>query len=53
MIQPKNQAEDLLLSITINASSSNSEKSRTNIGIQNDQNKKTFHFKPSISIEGS
>ena len=56
MIRPKNETEDLLLSITKNCDMLIEQtKSRPEKTLEFKMNKprKTFHFKPSISLEGS
>ena len=56
MIQPKNQTEDLLLSITKNCETlieQTHRKAEETLEFKMIKPRETFHFKPAISIEGS
>ena len=56
MIRPKNETEDLLLSITKNCESlieQTHTKPQETLEFRMIQSKQTFHFKPPIPIEGS
>ena len=56
MIRPKNQTEDLLLSITKNFDTviePTRGKAEETLEFKMTKPKETFHFKPPISIEGS
>ena len=56
MIQPKNETEDLLLSITKNCETLNKQthrKADETLEYKMNKSKETFHFKPKIPIEGS
>ena len=56
MIKPKNETEDLLLSITKNCEMINKQTHRKPeeiLGFKMTKPKETFHFKPPIPIEGS
>ena len=56
MNRPKNQTEDLLLSITKNCETlieQTQRKAEETLEFEMIQSKQTFHFKPSISIDGS
>ena len=56
MIQPENKTEDLLVSITKNCETLIEEthtKPQDTLEYKMTQSKQTFHFKPSIPIEGS
>ena len=56
MIRPKNETEDLLLSITKNCETlieQTHRKAEETLDFKMIQSKQTFHFKPQISIEGS
>ena len=56
MIRPKNEAEDLLLSITKNCEKlleKTHTKPRETLEFKMIQSTQTFHFKPPIPIEGS
>ena len=56
MIRPKNETEDLLLSITKNCETlieQTHRKAEETLEFKMIQSKQTFHFKPPISIEGS
>ena len=56
MIRPKNETEDLLLSITKNCATlieQTHRKTEGTLEFKMIQSKQTFHFKPPIPIEGS
>ena len=56
MIRPKNETEDLLLSITKNCETlieQTRRKPEGTLEYKITKPKETFHFKPPISIEGS
>ena len=56
MIRPKNEAEDLLLSITKNCETlidQTHRKAEKTLEFKMIESRETFHFKPPISIEGS
>ena len=56
MIRPKNETEDLLLSITKNCETlieQTHRKAEETLEFKMNKSKETFHFKPPISIEGS
>ena len=56
MIRPKNETEDLLLSITKNCEKlieQTHRKAEETLEFKSTKPKETFHFKPPISIEGS
>ena len=55
-IRPKNETEDLLLSITKNCETlieQTHRKAEETLEFKMNKSKETFHFKPPISIEGS
>ena len=55
LITPKNETEDLLLSITKICETLNKQtnrKAKETLKFKMNKSKKTFHFKPPISIEG-
>ena len=55
MIQPKNETEGLLLSITKNCetlSEQTHKKAEETLEFKFAESKKTFHFKPPIPIQG-
>ena len=55
MVQPKNETECLLLSITKNCQTlieQTHRKAEETLEFKMNKSKETFHFKPSISIEG-
>ena len=56
MLQPKNETENLILSITRNCETLNEQthrKAEETLEFKLTKPKKTFHFKPPVSIEGS
>ena len=56
MIRRKNKTEDLLLSITKNCETlidQTHRKAEETLEFKMTESRKTFHFKPPISIEGS
>ena len=56
MIRPKNETENLLLSITKNCETLTEQshrKAEETLEFKKTKPKETFHFKPQISIEGS
>ena len=56
MIKPKNQTEDLLLSITKNCETlikQTHRKTEETLEIKMNKSRETFHFTPSIQIQGS
>ena len=56
MIRPKNQTEDLLLSITENCETrikQTQKKAEETLEIDLNRSKETFHFNPPFSIAGS
>ena len=56
MIRPKNQTEDLLLSLTKNCETIIKKtlgKAEETLEFKMNKPKETFHFKPSISLEAS
>ena len=56
MIRPKNETQDLLLSITKNCETlieQTNRKAEETLEFEMIQSKQTFHFKPPIPIEGS
>ena len=56
MVQPKNETEGLLLSITKNCQTLIEQthgKAEETLEFKMNKSKETFHFKPSISIEGN
>ena len=55
MIRPKNQTEDLLLSITKNCETlikQTHRKAEESLEFKMNRSKQTFHFKPAIQIKG-
>ena len=55
MIQPKNEIEDLLLSITKNCETliyQTHRKADETLGFKTIKPRGTFHFKPSIQVKG-
>ena len=56
MIRPKNETEDLLLSITNNCETlidQTHRKPEETLEFKMDKPRETFHFKPSIQFQGS
>ena len=55
MIQPKNETEDLLLSITKNCKTlidQTHKKAEETVEFKMIKSKQTFHFKPPIQVKG-
>ena len=56
MIRPKNQTEDLLLTITKNCETlikQTHRKAEETLEFKMNKSRETFHFRPSIQIQGS